>query len=44
MKVIVCGAGLVGASIAQQLASENNDVTVKLKNVPIFFLLLLRLV
>ena len=28
MKVIVCGAGLVGASIAQQLASENNDVTV----------------
>lgn len=28
MKVIVCGAGQVGASIAQQLASENNDVTV----------------
>lgn len=28
MKVIVCGAGQVGASIAQQLASEHNDVTV----------------
>jgi trk system potassium uptake protein len=28
MKVIVCGAGQVGASIAQQLSSENNDVTV----------------
>ncbi|MCH8182887.1 MAG: Trk system potassium transporter TrkA [Proteobacteria bacterium] len=28
MKVIVCGAGQVGSSIAQQLASENNEVTV----------------
>lgn len=28
MKVIVCGAGQVGSSIALQLASENNDVTV----------------
>ncbi|MAR79119.1 MAG: Trk system potassium transporter TrkA [Rhodospirillaceae bacterium] len=28
MKVIVCGAGQVGASIAKHLASENNDVTV----------------
>ena len=28
MKVIVCGAGQVGASIAKHLAGENNDVTV----------------
>jgi trk system potassium uptake protein TrkA len=28
MKVIICGAGQVGTSIAQHLASENNDVTV----------------
>ena len=28
MKVLVCGAGQVGYSIARQLASENNDVTV----------------
>ena len=28
MKVIVCGAGQVGFSIARHLASENNDVTV----------------
>src|SRR3990170_3641610 len=28
MKVIVCGAGQVGSSIARQLASEGNDVTV----------------
>ena len=28
MKVIVCGAGQVGSSIAQQLASENNEVIV----------------
>ena len=28
MKVIVCGAGQVGTSIAQHLAGENNDVTV----------------
>jgi len=28
MKVIVCGAGLVGFNIAQQLAGEGNDVTV----------------
>ena len=28
MKVIVCGAGQVGFSIARQLASEKNDVTV----------------
>ncbi len=28
MKVVICGAGLVGTSIAQHLASENNDVTV----------------
>ena len=28
MKVIVCGAGQVGASISQHLAGENNDVTV----------------
>ena len=28
MKVIVCGAGQVGFSIAQQLASEQNEVTV----------------
>jgi trk system potassium uptake protein len=28
MKVIVCGAGQVGSSIARQLAMENNDVTI----------------
>ena len=28
MKIIVCGAGQVGASIARQLANEANDVTV----------------
>lgn len=28
MKIIVCGAGQVGSSIAKQLASEENDVTV----------------
>ncbi|MGE5546519.1 MAG: Trk system potassium transporter TrkA [Solirubrobacterales bacterium] len=28
MKVIVCGAGVVGFNIAHYLASENNDVTV----------------
>ncbi len=28
MKIIVCGAGQVGASIARQLAGEANDVTV----------------
>lgn len=28
MKVIICGAGLVGANIAGYLAEENNDVTV----------------
>ncbi|MBT5373146.1 MAG: Trk system potassium transporter TrkA, partial [Rhodospirillaceae bacterium] len=28
MKVIVCGAGQVGSSIARHLASENNDITV----------------
>ncbi len=28
MKVIVCGAGQVGSSIARQLSMENNDVTV----------------
>ncbi len=28
MKVIICGAGQVGTSIARYLASENNDVTV----------------
>jgi trk system potassium uptake protein len=28
MKIIICGAGQVGTSIATQLASENNDITV----------------
>lgn len=28
MKIIICGAGQVGSSIAQHLAGENNDVTV----------------
>ena len=28
MKIVICGAGLVGASIAEHLANENNDVTV----------------
>jgi trk system potassium uptake protein TrkA len=28
MKVLICGAGLVGSSIARQLASEGNSVTV----------------
>ena len=28
MKIVICGAGLVGTSIAKHLAGENNDVTV----------------
>ena len=28
MKVVICGAGQVGTSIARHLAGENNDVTV----------------
>ncbi|MCE3232634.1 MAG: Trk system potassium transporter TrkA [Rickettsiaceae bacterium] len=28
MKIIICGAGLVGSSIARQLSMEGNDVTV----------------
>ena len=28
MKVVICGAGLVGYNIAKFLISENNDVTV----------------
>lgn len=28
MKIIICGAGMVGANIAKQLAREGNDVTV----------------
>ena len=28
MKVIICGAGQVGYSIAQYLAKQNNDITV----------------
>ena len=28
MKIIVCGAGQVGSSIARQLSTENNDVTI----------------
>ena len=28
MKVIICGAGQVGTSIAKQLTLEDNDVTV----------------
>lgn len=28
MKIIICGAGMVGANIARQLAREGNDVTV----------------
>ncbi|MBT5914408.1 MAG: methyltransferase, partial [Rhodospirillaceae bacterium] len=28
MKVVICGAGLVGTGIAQHLAGENNDVTI----------------
>lgn len=28
MRVVICGAGQVGSSIARQLASEDNDVTV----------------
>ena len=28
MKIIVCGAGQVGSSIARQLSMENNDVTI----------------
>ena len=35
MRVIVCGAGQVGSSIARQLASEANDVTVIDKNAAI---------
>ena len=28
MKIVICGAGLVGTSIASHLAEEQNDVTV----------------
>ena len=28
MKIIVCGAGEVGANIAKQLVYEDNDVTI----------------
>ena len=28
MKIIVCGAGEVGSSIARQLSMEDNDVTI----------------
>ena len=28
MRVIICGAGLVGYGIAERLAAENNDVTI----------------
>ena len=28
MKIVICGAGLVGAGIASHLAEEQNDVTV----------------
>ena len=28
MRVIICGAGRVGAGIAEKLSTENNDVTV----------------
>ena len=28
MKVIICGAGKVGTSIARHLVDQNNDVTV----------------
>jgi len=28
MKIVICGAGLVGAGIATYLAEEHNDVTV----------------
>ena len=28
MKVIICGAGEVGKTIAEHLSKENNDVTV----------------
>ena len=28
MKVIICGAGKVGTSIARHLVAQNNDVTV----------------
>lgn len=28
MKIVICGAGLVGAGIAAHLAEEHNDVTV----------------
>ena len=28
MKIVICGAGLVGAGIASHLAEEHNDVTV----------------
>ena len=28
MKIVICGAGLVGTSIASHLAEEHNDVTV----------------
>ena len=28
MKIIICGAGQVGSSIARQLASEENDITI----------------
>ena len=28
MQIVICGAGLVGTSIAEHLAHENNDVTI----------------
>ena len=28
MRIVICGAGLVGSAIASHLAAEQNDVTV----------------
>ena len=28
MKIVICGAGLVGSAIASHLSEEHNDVTV----------------
>ena len=28
MKIVICGAGIVGSAIARHLAAEQNDVTV----------------
>ena len=28
MKIVICGAGIVGSAIARHLATEQNDVTV----------------